>query len=43
MAHSHDLSQATNYGASFGGMLTLIRVEPPDYLQTDGSVPKCNF
>ena len=43
VAHSHDLSQATNYGASFGGMLTLIRVEPPDYLQTDGSVPKCNF
>ena len=43
VAHSHDLSQATNYGASFGGMLTLIRVEPPDYLQTNGSVPKCKF
>jgi FtsP/CotA-like multicopper oxidase with cupredoxin domain len=30
VAHSHDLTQATNYGAAFGGMLTLIRVEPPD-------------
>jgi FtsP/CotA-like multicopper oxidase with cupredoxin domain len=30
VAHSHDLTQATNYGASFGGMLTLIRVDPPD-------------
>ncbi len=28
VAHSHNLSQATNYGASFGGMLTLIRVDP---------------
>jgi hypothetical protein len=30
VAHSHDLTQATNYGASFGGMLTLIRVDPPN-------------
>ena len=29
VAHSHNLTQATNYGASFGGMLTLIRVDPP--------------
>jgi len=41
VAHSHDLSQATNYGASFGGMLTLIRVEPPDNLQDPAH--KCNF
>jgi hypothetical protein len=43
VAHSHDLSQATNYGASFGGMLTLIRVEPPDAIQGQNNVPKCNF
>jgi hypothetical protein len=30
VAHSHDLTQATNYGITFGGMLTLIKVEPPD-------------
>lgn len=30
VAHNHDLTQATNYGATFGGMLTLIKVEPPD-------------
>lgn len=30
VAHSHSLFQATNYGASFGGMLTLIRVDPPN-------------
>ena len=41
VTHSHDLSQATNYGASFGGMLTLIRVEPPANLQ-DPAHP-CNF
>ena len=29
VAHSHDLTQATNYGITFGGMLTLIKVEPP--------------
>ncbi len=28
VAHSHDLTQSTNYGISFGGMLTLIRVDP---------------
>lgn len=28
-AHSHALNQATNYGASFGGMMTLIRIDPP--------------
>jgi FtsP/CotA-like multicopper oxidase with cupredoxin domain len=30
VAHSHALEQATNYGASFGGMMTLIRIDPPD-------------
>jgi FtsP/CotA-like multicopper oxidase with cupredoxin domain len=29
VAHSHALEQATNYGASFGGMMTLIRIDPP--------------
>lgn len=29
IAHSHALEQATNYGASFGGMMTLIRIDPP--------------
>jgi hypothetical protein len=29
VAHSHDLTQVTNYGVTFGGMLTLIKVEPP--------------
>ncbi|MEP7203434.1 MAG: multicopper oxidase domain-containing protein [Ilumatobacteraceae bacterium] len=33
VAHNHDLTQATNYGATFGGMLTLIKVEPPDSVQ----------
>ncbi len=33
VAHSHDLTQATNYGITFGGMLTLIKVEPPDAVQ----------
>jgi FtsP/CotA-like multicopper oxidase with cupredoxin domain len=28
VAHSHALYQATNYGASFGGMMTLIRIDP---------------
>ena len=28
VAHSHDLTQVTNYGITFGGMLTLIKVEP---------------
>jgi hypothetical protein len=29
VAHNHNLSEATNYGAAFGGQLTLIRVDPP--------------
>ncbi len=33
VAHSHDLTQATNYGITFGGMLTLIKVEPPANVQ----------
>ena len=36
VAHSHALEQATNYGASFGGMMTLIRIDPP----TGCNVPK---
>jgi hypothetical protein len=28
VAHNHNLSEATNYGAAFGGQLTLIRVDP---------------
>jgi hypothetical protein len=32
-AHSHALFQVTNYGASGGGMLTLIRVDPPPDVQ----------
>jgi len=28
VAHSHALYQATNFGASFGGMMTLIRIDP---------------
>lgn len=28
IAHSHALYQATNYGASFGGMMTLYRIDP---------------
>jgi Multicopper oxidase len=30
VAHNHDLPKVSNYGAAFGGQLTLIRVEPPD-------------
>ena len=33
VAHNHDLTMATNYGATFGGMLTLIKVEPPESVQ----------
>ena len=33
-AHSHDLVHVTNYGAPGGGMLTLIRVDPPPSLRT---------
>ena len=32
-AHSHDLVHVTNYGSPGGGMLTLIRVDPPPSLQ----------
>ena len=28
-AHSHALEQATNYGATFGGMMTVFRIDPP--------------
>jgi FtsP/CotA-like multicopper oxidase with cupredoxin domain len=28
VAHSHALFQATNYGASMGGMLTMVRIDP---------------
>ena len=41
VAHSHDLTQATNYGITFGGMLTLIKVEPPAGAQTALGL-KCN-
>jgi len=30
VAHSHALFQATNFGAPGGGMLTMIRVDPPN-------------
>lgn len=30
VAHNHNLAEATNYGAAFGGQLTLIRVDPVD-------------
>ena len=33
VAHNHDLTQVTNYGITFGGMLTLIKVEPPQAVQ----------
>jgi hypothetical protein len=33
VAHNHDLTQVTNYGITFGGMLTLIKVEPPASVQ----------
>ena len=28
MAHNHALYAATNYGATFGGQMTLIRIDP---------------
>lgn len=40
-AHSHALFQVTNYGASGGGMLTLIRVDPPPSKQSRYGV-NCN-
>ena len=48
VAHNHDLTQVTNYGITFGGMLTLIKVEPPKALQgtrppgSDFLVPVCD-
>jgi hypothetical protein len=30
MAHNHNLSKATNYGLSFGGQMTFIRIDPPN-------------
>jgi hypothetical protein len=47
VAHNHDLTQVTNYGITFGGMLTLIKVEPPKEWQnsrppgSDFVVPVC--
>ena len=38
VVHSHNLPQATNYGATFGGMLSLIRVDPARH--GDGT-PRC--
>jgi FtsP/CotA-like multicopper oxidase with cupredoxin domain len=29
IAHSHALEQSTNYGAAFGGMMTVFRIDPP--------------
>lgn len=29
IAHSHALEQSTNYGATFGGMMTVFRIDPP--------------
>jgi len=46
VAHNHDLTQVTNYGITFGGMLTLIKVEPPKAVQGhkvgDVFVPECD-
>jgi hypothetical protein len=30
VAHDHNLTHVTNYGITFGGSLTLIKVEPPE-------------
>jgi hypothetical protein len=30
VAHDHNLTHVTNYGITFGGALTLIKVEPPE-------------
>jgi FtsP/CotA-like multicopper oxidase with cupredoxin domain len=35
IAHSHALEQATNYGATFGGMMTLYRIDPPNGCSTN--------
>ena len=36
IAHSHALQQSTNYGASFGGMMTLIRIDPVGHFDCAG-------
>jgi FtsP/CotA-like multicopper oxidase with cupredoxin domain len=42
VAHSHALFQATNYGLMTGtGMLTMIRVDPPDPSKPDQSRSDC--
>jgi FtsP/CotA-like multicopper oxidase with cupredoxin domain len=38
VAHSHALFQVTNFGFSGGGMLTMVRVDPPPALQTKNNV-----
>jgi Multicopper oxidase len=38
VVHSHNLPQATNYGATFGGMLSLIRVDPARHAN---GTPRC--
>jgi len=35
IAHSHSLVQATNYGATFGGMMTVFRIDPPNGCQAN--------
>ncbi len=35
IAHSHALEQATNYGAAFGGMMTVFRIDPPNGCQAN--------
>ena len=35
IAHSHALQQATNYGATFGGMMTVYRIDPPSGCPTN--------
>lgn len=37
IAHSHALQQATNYGATFGGMMTLYRIDPPNGCPATGN------
>lgn len=36
VAHSHALQEAANFDAGFGGMLTLIRIDPPGGESADG-------
>jgi hypothetical protein len=35
VAHSHALQMATNYGATFGGMMTVFRIDPPSGCTTN--------